>query len=362
MLTDKQKTFLDQVIMDERINKARLYKYLCMHDVVGSEVFSYCIEDDREPGRVKISRFLNDDDEYYQPLNVDDFVKRAPFFFFIRNHGANQTYKYGDYCDLLAASYNHFHTGKNESTVNLEKIYNSLEFAYYGLNLSTDKVFGYWIDQTGQVSGNLFYQWIDYLHLCIDTGETDYFPKCFIYAYNIMLCKSGRDPIVYEVSESGIGDPYLRDGLTFSFEGRFPHDPNGNPVMGWIGIRTNNVFDVTCTCEKSKMGYLRFTVSPQTMIYVLNFYNHCNDDDDYWYQVYAGPQTMRFDHTVLKERRTKMKLTQQQVADAVETSIRTYQKWESGETTPDGHYLLRLLNWLDITNVQDAVKFISLAK
>ena len=71
---------------------------------------------------------------------------------------------------------------------------------------------------------------------------------------------------------------------------------------------------------------------------------------------------MRFDYTILKDRRLKMKLTQQQVADAVETSIRTYQKWESGETTPDGHYLLRLMNWLDIYNIQDAVKFISMTQ
>ena len=51
---------------------------------------------------------------------------------------------------------------------------------------------------------------------------------------------------------------------------------------------------------------------------------------------------MEFDHTVLKERREHLKYTQQEVADAVGANIRTYQKWEYGDTQPDGYYLLRL--------------------
>lgn len=64
---------------------------------------------------------------------------------------------------------------------------------------------------------------------------------------------------------------------------------------------------------------------------------------------------MEFDYEVLKHNRIRLKYTQQEVADAVGASVRTYQKWESGDTTPDGHYLLRLLNWLDIRDIQDAV-------
>ena len=61
--------------------------------------------------------------------------------------------------------------------------------------------------------------------------------------------------------------------------------------------------------------------------------------------------------TVLKERRKKLKFTQQEVADALGATVRTYQKWENGDTTPDGHYLLRLMNWLDIPDAQYAVKY-----
>ena len=77
-----------------------------------------------------------------------------------------------------------------------------------------------------------------------------------------------------------------------------------------------------------------------------------------WQQIYAGPQTMEFDNDALREFRRAKNMTQANVADAIGTSVRTYQKWESGETTPDGHYLLRLMNWLDIDSVQSLVKYI----
>lgn len=359
MLTNRQKSFLDGIIEAEEINKDRLYKYLNTHDVVGSEIFSYCMSN-TDGQLARVYRYLADDDVFYQALSVDDFIRRAPFFFFVRHYNSkDQVYKHGDYSSILhAVTERLYASGNEEDPITLEDIYRSLEFAYYDLKLSTDKIFGYWLDQTGYIVGNLFFQWIDYLHMCVQAGVTDLFPKSFIYSYNVMLCKFHRDPIVYEISESGLGDPYLRDGQKFSFEGTFPCDPQGNPVLEWIGIRVNDISDLTCTTEKSKSGYLRFVVSPKTKIHVLNFYNSKEDKEDYWYQVYAGPQTMHFDYAVLKDRRTKLKLTQQQVADAVETSVRTYQKWESGETTPDGHYLIRLMNWLDIRDVQDIIEFL----
>ena len=45
------------------------------------------------------------------------------------------------------------------------------------------------------------------------------------------------------------------------------------------------------------------------------------------------------------------------VDDAIGANVRTYQKWESGETTPDGTNLLRLMNWLNIPNVHEVTKW-----
>jgi len=92
---------------------------------------------------------------------------------------------------------------------------------------------------------------------------------------------------------------------------------------------------------------------PTTSIYALNCWHYDDDEPDEWYQLYIGPQLMEFDYKKLKLRRTEEKLTQQQIADSIGATLRTYQKWESGTTCPDCRYLLRLMNTLNIQEVQD---------
>jgi transcriptional regulator with XRE-family HTH domain len=43
---------------------------------------------------------------------------------------------------------------------------------------------------------------------------------------------------------------------------------------------------------------------------------------------------MEFDYEALENIIKRGHLTQQQVADAIGAALRTYQKWESGTTTP----------------------------
>ena len=244
-----------------------------------------------------------------------------------------------------------------DEDVGNEKIYTALEYAFYSLKLPLNRIFSYWINQTGYVEGNGFFEWIHYLHLCEKFGIQEYFPERFIVAYNEVLETAGLEPIIYEINECGLGAPFIRNGTQLEFEGRFPCDSDGNPIMKWIGIKAISIKSIRCDCEKSKRGNLIIDILPSTIIHVLNFYNYSDDKEDYWYQVYAGPLTMQLDYKILKEQRKQFGFTQKQVADAVGTTVRTYQKWESGETTPDGHFLLRLLNWLDIPDIQNAIKY-----
>ncbi len=116
----------------------------------------------------------------------------------------------------------------------------------------------------------------------------------------------------------------------------------------------------TLYAGKSKHSRLFIDLKPNTVIHALNCYND-KSDEDFWHQIYAGPQTMEFNREVLRLERKRLKYTQKDVANAIGASVRTYQKWESGETTPDGHYLLRLMNWLDIRDVQNVVKIYRIA-
>ena len=47
---------------------------------------------------------------------------------------------------------------------------------------------------------------------------------------------------------------------------------------------------------------------------------------------------MEFDFETLKHERKRLKYAQQEVADAIGATARTYKKKEKGETTPDGHF------------------------
>ena len=155
----------------------------------------------------------------------------------------------------------------------------------------------------------------------------------------------------------GIVEPFFKSGNNFQFEGRFPCDDDGKPIMKWIGLEVTDAASRTCNCKQSEVGRLTIVVKPTTVIKALNFYSDRNDDEDVWYQLYAGPLNMEFDYTALRDARDRLGYTQQQVSDAVGTSVRTYQKWEAGNTTPDGYFLLKLLNWLDIPDIQNVVKY-----
>lgn len=349
MITTEEKNIVLKYVDNRFYDVEKLIRYLSMHDIVGNEVFSYC---DRMVDEQKtFSRWL-EDEEGYVPLKVSDFVKRIPFYFYVHDMRA-PIREYGDLQSLHNAYALH-----TQSVNAFETIYESLEFMFYELQLPLNKIFSYWIDQTGQVSGDLFLKWTHYLHLCVDSGSVDYFPDSFITSYNYALEAAGLPVIVYEIHDTGFYEPYVRHGNEFRFEGQFPCDKEGKPIMRWIGLDIKNAKSISCNSIKSKSGFLRVEICPNTVIRALNYYNSCDDKDDYWYQIYSGPLTMQFDHSALKYWRNSLGYTQQEVADAVGTSVRTYQKWESGQTTPDGYFLIRLLNWLDITNIQDIIRYI----
>lgn len=88
----------------------------------------------------------------------------------------------------------------------------------------------------------------------------------------------------------------------------------------------------------------------------VNIYNDKDDKSNTWWPVYFGPAVTEFDSWAFKFYREYGKFTQKQVADAVGTSVRTYQKWESGDSIPDGYFLIRLMNFLDINSVQEFIK------
>ena len=343
--------YVDETLFD----REKLINYLNIHSIVGNEIFSYCDKHGGRENSVSYPRWL--DDRYgYTPLPVENFIRRIPFYFYTNDYKSNR--RIGDLGCLISGIIQENRKDEAKDEAALEALYQTLEYLFYEKRFSLDDIFCYTVEQKHQVSQtNVFFQWVHYIRLCDELNEPNYFPDCFIASYNDALEKKGLSPIIYEISYIRVNEIFWRSGTKIEFEGTFPCDRNGNPIMKWIGLRVKNAKSITCEQDKSSSrGRLFVEVAPGTTIHALNCYGS-DDGEDCWYQLYAGPKTMEFDYEILKESRIRLKYTQKEVADAIGATVRTYQKWESGDTTPDGHYLLRLLNWLDIRDVQDVVRY-----
>lgn len=344
MITKKDEKFIKKYVDETYFDTEKLIGYLNIHDFVGPEIFEYC---DRKCDDMYTCLFYLMDKNCYKVTDTKTFVRRIPFYFFTKQYSDHEP---GSLSDIFQAS------KEAESGYTEEELLSFLEHALYDLEISLVDIFRYWINQQdGDHEFKVFTWWMDYVSLCEAEGSKNYFPKRLITAYNQMLEAAGREPVIHCNDITSKSLIYYRDGVRVCFEDRFPCDEGGNPIMKWIGLKIQNAAGISCTCEHSEEGELWVELTPKSTVHILS----CDQDgNDTWAQVYTGPQLMEYDYTALKLYRKRQGFTQQEVADAVGTSVRTYQKWECGETTPDGCFLLRLMNWLGIGDIQDIIKYI----
>lgn len=366
-----------------RIDQDKLVAYLQKHRTIKLEVFSYCSKvSKRSMGSRGYSVFLNE--STYSAVDRDTFMRRIPFYFFQVPFG-------GDTRTGLSKVFPSDRK-KTMTAEDYEAFYTDLEWMFYDLHLPLTTIYDYlgdqfttpslenkrgrfgsfltssFLEEHGLSGREAFPMWRHYLHLCQELGWTDYTPQRFISAYNFALEASGLDPILYRPLKDYIITYYTRIDDTYVFHGNFPCDKNGVPIMRWTTVRVQNAASIEFSGEKSRCGELRILLGPKTRIHIREFYENEDDGTEIdrssvefieeplmWRQIYAGPQTMEFNHNALKQARIEHKLKQSDVAFAIGTSVRTYQKWESGETIPDGHNLLRLMNWLNISDPQEIV-------
>ncbi len=336
-----------QIIKDTINNDAdreKLLDYLNRHEVVGKEIFPYL---DKSKSAIDY-KFM------YFPISCDVFIRRLPIYFYqkdIDNHDV------GDFSQYAMGLYADYHGSEGEFPKDLENLYGTIEKMHYYHRLNLKTIFNYPIDQTGYISRTKFLiQWAHYLELAEEYGVQEKTPVHFIVDYNYILEKAGLKPIVYEIQEQYIGEYAYRMGNVIRVEGFFPCDDRGNPIMRWIGIDVVNPKKIWAEVNKKLKGYLFIEVNPKTAISGLNCWGPNDDGSDCWYPLYTGPLLMEFDYEKLKDLRKKEKLTQKQVAEAIGAAERTYQKWESGTTTPDCIYLLRLMNVLDVRDIEELTR------
>ncbi len=388
MLTTEQVSLIKKYVPEKYFYVDRLINYLNLHDTVGIEVFEYVAKRVHKSPDPNFETILPvtfhpegmDREDNYRPEPRDTFIRRIPFTFFVIDRGpsvdatgkevevwnpveiTNLLYTLGEepflpYCNRCGVP------------LTLEDAYSKLEFLFYEQGVSLQEIFEYLPKKAGLPHDSPYPDWFNYIDMCKTLGWTDYMPQQFYYKYNLAREALGQEPLLFPIEtyvdtedyKKEIDRYYIRNGNEIEMTGVFPVDDEGKPILRWIGVDIQNPALVTVNRMKSTDYALKIKLSPGTIIRALI----PNDPDDIgmvnpeggarWEQIYAGPQTMSFNYKVMKERRKLLKYTQQQVAEAVGANMRTYQKWENGETVPDGYYLLRILNWLNITDINDVI-------
>ena len=382
-LTDEQLLFIDEHIDSTLINKERLIEYLEKHRTIKNDVFGKCAK------RGKKNEW--DDEDYcglldhpqaFSPVTREVFIRRIPFLFHCPTFGSGNKHRSGLWHIVPKLD-------KDPDPEALEALYCDLEFMYYKLHIDLESIFNYAIDQVfrhrkkkdiktkglfptfpdysedemfgapGEMTHDeLFDMWRHYLRLCDKLGRVDYLPERFLTAYNYVLEEAGYRPVIYRpLVQYGV-EYFSRHGSEFVCKGNFPCDVQGRPILRWTNIKVENAKSITFSGAMSRAGTLRIEIQPDTTIHLWgedNFYDEESEPDDAWHQIYAGPLNMEFNYKALKEFRVARGFTQKEVADAIGANVRTYQKWEGKNSTPDGHYLLRIMNWLQIDDVQDLI-------
>lgn len=376
-LSKEQIDFIKKTLSGKKVNTKKLMAYLEEHEVVEEKVFEECKSDDDRTFYIESVSLFRKRAVGYLPVPVETFIKRLPLFYYRDDRGKS-------FRSWLSKIIDNSEDGFEEE---LEKMYQLLELFYYDHGITVEDMMKYpriqlnnpekanknpfecdiddlFIEHSRITQKKFLYQWSDYIDLCKNLGWSDYFPERFITRYNEALEASGYDPIIYEYYSKDYELDLHRKGNRYIFKGHFPCDGLGRPIMKWIGIKVENAGQIRCSCEKSRPGQLVIEIKPDTMIYTL----WCNvpiseanseivEENVLWNQEYAGPLNMFFNHESLKTFRIMREMTQKEVADAIGASVRTYQKWENGDTKPDCQYLLRIMNWLQIDNVQDLISY-----
>ncbi|MBQ8546698.1 MAG: helix-turn-helix transcriptional regulator [Clostridia bacterium] len=351
MISIEQEKFIKQYVSNEYFDVDKLLAYLKIHDVVGMEVFDLV-----KKRNIAIKLRMVEENYGFTTISTETFIRRVPFYFYVDN------YFKGEHGSLLSIIHDIY--SRNYLACDYEPIYVALEKLFYEYNIRIPQIFTYISEQASGDNGssNVLFQWVKYLDYCQEINIKHYFPKSIIYAYNTVLEKKGLQPIIYQPGLVGYNEDFLRIDNEILIGGEFPCDENGIPELKWIGIWIENAkylrvkecisYGGNITTEKE----LYIGLTPYTKIYLPNIYNDETDEEDIWYPIYFGSNIMEFDRSALKYFRKNRRLKQQEVADAVGVQLRTYQKWEKGETVPDGENLIRLMNYLNIPSVQDFIK------
>ena len=367
-LTPEQELIVRRNVVPLFFDVDAMIEYLNTHDTIEFDIFTKCCIK-----KVSYSFLI-----CFKPISRDLFIKRLEIYFYDLKapKGSNEmTQFFASYVDYsgLAPRSEHGFPFEDEPVFkkeyDLEPAYQLLDSVISTYKIPLKKMFDYIEGFFGsEPSFKRFLQWSNYIELLEEPNEQNVFPDNFYYSFNKEMESRGQTPRLVLASY----DRY--QGLSFDKEaksqyvditGYFPVDPDGNVVLEWIGAWLENtdgyelldeqvIYDEEDFFFMSNMAgdglrKLRIKVNPNSRIFLLSrqkgedgIFHNC------WNQIFAGSCVSKFSFKPIVEAREKLKLSQKEVADLADINLRSYQRMEAGESTPDGLALISLMTLLKI--------------
>lgn len=285
----------------------------------------------RENPYYALSTALGDEE-----IDIDTFIRRVPFYFYI-------------YCNKEKELSSNFHTllfSFLEYSHDKDKFYSILEKLYYTYHLSLETIFGYVLNQFGSLDDfNNYIKWYDYASLIHDKGEADYEPKNLLWSYNRLLLELKQEPFRYTINS------WKRTDREIVVAGNLPFNPDNLELeMSWILLWVNNAKAIYTRKDNSSDLRLEIHIIIQPNTYIYQYI------DGAWNQLYVGPTEMYFNLDAIKQRRKELGYNQEEVANIIGVSLRSYKYFEQGRYDPNGLQLVRLMNLLNFNDI-DALTY-----
>ena len=382
IITTEQELIVRKHVSSIYFNVENFIEYLNNNEIISMDIFTENML--RGPKQGVQFTYL----QSYKPVSKDTFIRRIPVYFY----GLNNNSDVIDISDLFASygmyikNYNSI-LNDDESEMSLifssndfrlfdydfEPVYVMLERNYWGRKIPLEKILEYLYDQIGQMDFEIFQKWCKYVDLLKEINEDNLFPNNILYAYNVELVANGLKPIIYYPSDFKVLPP-TQNGRKFVLQGKFPIDNNNEPCLEWIGLWYENIETISIRNRvpriknipaeiirsfESKLirNSIIVELKNDSIIYVAKnkFDKFEGEYQTIWEQAYCGAKCMKFDYSVIVKVRERLKISQKEMAEDLDINLRTFQRIEAGESTPDALNLIKMMNYLGLDSYEEFI-------